>query len=565
MFKINLISIFHGENIPYTYVFQEGVNYIRADNSQGKTVFYQFIDYILGGSLKSNLEGAEKIVRTEMIFEYKGHTFKVCRILDREENYFYLDNQETAKPIDSTEYKSKLNSIFSSNDEEQRKIKEFTGENITFRQFTMFNFLGENRQGQLQNFWDKASDIKYSVRLTPLMNYIFNPHLEEISKLLNDIKHSKQKLAQLETKTKQSDFFISEINKNLNILGIKVQFNGLNKDKILAELNTVKQSSQKIGETDDKSLADLLTQKNSLDEQIKIYRNNISVLKQDQRINKNRSQMLQSLKRLIDENEEYKYLVEPIEQVLNSIEGDLDFSNYIIKDKTVEALEKQSIELKRIINRKESGLRSFSLEDKVKAIVLLEEYLQQDFIVNNSKLEQLKTRIRELRKELNELQNEDDKKKISNLSKNITDIYISSSLVSKFVLEDVERDNFFIEFIKNGCILQPKISKGDSILVGSKARKTLIQLSGYIAFIKMLLEEGKYPVIPLLVLDHISKDFSEENQRAVGHILNELNADEDIVQIIMFDDKRPEELNLNKIHYIELDLGEEKSGFNPFI
>lgn len=565
MFKINSISIFDGENNPYTYVFQEGVNYIRADNSKGKTVFYQFIDYILGGSLKSNLEGAEKIVRTEMIFEYKGHTFKVCRILDREENYFYLDNQETAKPIDSTEYKSKLNSIFSSNDEEQRKIKEFTGENITFRQFTMFNFLGENRQGQLQNFWDKASDIKYSVRLTPLMNYIFNPHLEEISKLLNDIKHSKQKLAQLETKTKQSDFFISEINKNLNILGIKVQFNGLNKDKILAELNTVKQSSQKIGETDDKSLADLLTQKNSLDEQIKIYRNNISVLKQDQRINKNRSQMLQSLKRLIDENEEYKYLVEPIEQVLNSIEGDLDFSNYIIKDKTVEALEKQSIELKRIINRKESGLRSFSLEDKVKAIVLLEEYLQQDLIVNNSKLEQLKTRIRKLRKELNELQNEDDKKKISNLSKNITDIYISSSLVSKFVLEDVERDNFFIEFIKNGCILQPKISKGDSILVGSKARKTLIQLSGYIAFIKMLLEEGKYPVIPLLVLDHISKDFSEENQRAVGHILNELNADEDIVQIIMFDDKRPEELNLNNIHYIELDLGEEKSGFNPFI
>jgi len=194
-----------------------------------------------------------------------------------------------------------------------------------------------------------------------------------------------------------------------------------------------------------------LTQKNSLDEQIKIYRNNISVLKQDQRINKNRSQMLQSLKRLIDENEEYKYLVEPIEQVLHSIEGDLDFSNYIIKDKTVEALEKQSFELKRIINRKESGLRPFSLEDKVKAIVLLEEYLQQDFIVNNSKLEQLKTRIRELRKKLNELQNEDDKKKISNLSKNITDIYISSSSVSKFVLEDVERDNFFIEFIKNGC------------------------------------------------------------------------------------------------------------------
>ena len=91
MFKINSISIFDGEDNSYTYDFQEGVNYIRADNSKGKTVFYQFIDYILGGSLKSNLEGAEKIVSTEMIFEYKGHTFKVCRVLGREENYFYLD------------------------------------------------------------------------------------------------------------------------------------------------------------------------------------------------------------------------------------------------------------------------------------------------------------------------------------------------------------------------------------------------------------------------------------------------------------------------------------------
>ena len=53
---------------------------------------------------------------------------------------------------------------------------------------------------------------------------------------------------------------------------------------------------------------------------------------------------------------------------------------------------------------------------------------------------------------------------------------------------------------------------------GSMARHTLMQLSGYLGFLKLLLEENKYPIIPFLVIDHISKPFDKDNSLAIGKI-----------------------------------------------
>ena len=52
------------------------------------------------------------------------------------------------------------------------------------------------------------------------------------------------------------------------------------------------------------------------------------------------------------------------------------------------------------------------------------------------------------------------------------------------------------------------------------ARHTLIQLCGYLGFLKLLLEEGKYPIIPILVIDHVSKPFDIQHAKALGEVLN---------------------------------------------
>lgn len=95
--------------------------------------------------------------------------------------------------------------------------------------------------------------------------------------------------------------------------------------------------------------------------------------------------------------------------------------------------------------------------------------------------------------------------------------------------------------------------------------ETLIQLCGYVAFMELLISEKRYPVIPLLIFDHISKDFSEDNQRSLGPILNYMVKENNNFQIIMFDDKFSNELGLEVSNETELDIPGVKTGFNPFI
>lgn len=79
------------------------------------------------------------------------------------------------------------------------------------------------------------------------------------------------------------------------------------------------------------------------------------------------------------------------------------------------------------------------------------------------------------------------------------------------------------------------------------------------------MKEDKYPLIPFLVIDHISKPFDDKNQKALGAILHGAytNLQKSEMQIILFDDEDASSLGLTPDHSINL-LGEDKSGFNPF-
>ncbi|KJS68887.1 MAG: hypothetical protein JL50_04065 [Peptococcaceae bacterium BICA1-7] len=97
------------------------------------------------------------------------------------------------------------------------------------------------------------------------------------------------------------------------------------------------------------------------------------------------------------------------------------------------------------------------------------------------------------------------------------------------------------------------------------ARHTLIQLCGYLGFLHLLIKENKYPLIPILVIDHISKPFDSGNRKAIGIILQrfyETVSVEDL-QIFMFDDENHEDLSIIPSHHEDL-VTDNKSGFNPF-
>lgn len=102
-------------------------------------------------------------------------------------------------------------------------------------------------------------------------------------------------------------------------------------------------------------------------------------------------------------------------------------------------------------------------------------------------------------------------------------------------------------------------------VIGSLARQTLIQLCGYLGLLKLILSERNVPVIPLLVIDHISKPFDKENIKTLGVVLEKFVKDisPENIQIFIFDDKEPSALNFNPSN-IEHLQNNGKTGFNPF-
>ncbi len=130
---------------------------------------------------------------------------------------------------------------------------------------------------------------------------------------------------------------------------------------------------------------------------------------------------------------------------------------YTISDKTITELKKQRIALKTAIKRNDSRFQCYTLEEKAKAITLIEEYLSADIRDCSQELNGIRKKIREIKEEIRILQNSDDIVKIRELASFITELYRSAKNISSVVDDDILQEGFKIQYLKRGNILQPMI------------------------------------------------------------------------------------------------------------
>lgn len=579
MFKISKLIMYSMDDKIFTYEFELGINYFRGKNSSGKTEFYSFIDFMFGSSEEVMKKPwyVDSLKKATMIFEIDDIKYCISRTREPDINYLYYFEDTEIDPIDLREYRDKLNSIFARDIDLLKDIRNFTDEELTYRSFTMFNFLGEKRQGAIHDFLDKCSDVRYSVKLSPILNFIFNKNLERIYELQKELDDMLADLKEMEMNSARYDFILKQVNKNLQKLGGNIWYTGKNVDEIREHINTIK-DMQNIGKKKkEKNIADLEVMFNNISEQIKVHENSISDTKQFEKDNENRKLLLSKLEDLIKENDDFDYLVEPLKNLLTNIENTIAFSKYVISDNTIKELKKQKETLRTEIRRNDSRFKIYTLEDKSKSIALIEEYLSTDVYSLDEEIKAKKKRIKEIREELKALQASDDSKKIKEISEYITNLYYSAKEISSLVEDDMNQEGFKIQYFKRGNILQPVVNKvieTDNSMdekkevnyyIGSMARHTLIQLCGYLAFLNVLLKDNRYPLIPILVIDHISKPFDEKNSKAIGKVI--ATAYESIgkenLQIFMFDDEQFETLSIQPDHFENL-VNDNKTGFNPF-
>lgn len=594
MFKITELTFYNNLEEAYSYEFVSGVNYFKGENNSGKTVFYNLIDYMLGSSKEiKNEEWYKNVKKITMKVSNNGISYILTRTKNKDENYFTVEgttNFESMQPISYREYKIRLESIFTLNELLLNNIKIFTGQELTYRTFTIFNFLGEKRQGNIQDFLDKGRDIEYSVKLPSLLNFIFNKNLKRIFELEKKLENLEKEVKKLELKKNQYDFIAKEINNNVIILNLNIQYNGKNLELIKQRLEQYKlmEKDTKSVNSNNKNITELSLMLENIDEQLKTYQSYKQGIKNIEKESNNRKKLLVALDNILKNNNEYTYLFDAIKKLLNELNTTISFSQNSICDKTIDTLQKQRELIKNEIKKNDSKFKLYSIKEKEKAVILLENYLKQNIVDSNEELAEKISKIKSIKDELIELKNKDDLTKINDLSEHITNLYNSAKDVSDFVKIDTDKSKFHIRYLKKGNILQPEIEEVQIIekgvnkekvqqyvltnyYTGSMARHTLIQICGYFGFLKLLIENGEYPLIPIFIGDHLSKPFDEKNINALGKVLNTAIDDigKDNIQIFLFDDEEASKLGLNTdkiINLIEYNKHNQKvkTGFIPF-
>lgn len=539
MFKIVRLSLYGmEEGQAFSYQFSDGINYFQGKNDSGKTEFYTFLDYMFGASFKLSDKDWYKntLESAELDFVYNDHEFVITRFLSNQnKNYFRYHDDDTAEEIRLDEYRAKLNSIFSGNSETLRELRTFVGEDIGYRTFTVFNFLGENRQGILNDFFDKCSRIEYAIKMPSLLNYIFNRNIARINELKKQAEDLKSRIAYMEKQESQNNDIQGRVNLQLRTLGIPTIFDGSNSKSVLQDVVTFQNSLEKKKSAKNiQAITELEAIYTSLDEQLKKQESFESDHKRFIEDDVKQQELLSNLFEMVNDKPEYSYLATPIINLISD----------------------------------------YSASEKTQAITLIREYLSyytEDF--DSATLKELKKELKEVQERIRNLQSENDSQKIDDLSDEITKLYRAAAGSSDLAEYDFGKSGFHISYLKSGNILQPQITDDDTLAgnqsknyyTGSMARHTLIQLCGYLGFLRMLINDGKYPLIPFLVVDHISKPFDTKNQMALGVVLHAIYEDisKEQLQIILFDDKEPSELGITPDRATSL-LLDGKSGFNPF-
>lgn len=127
-----------------------------------------------------------------------------------------------------------------------------------------------------------------------------------------------------------------------------------------------------------KTIAELEVVHNNLDEQIKVYENYKTEMQTFQKENENREVLLKNLQSIIDQNNDFEYLINPLKLLTGELKNSISFNKYIISDETVKKLKIQRDKVKEEILKNDTQFIKYQLDDKAKAIVVIEDCISSD-------------------------------------------------------------------------------------------------------------------------------------------------------------------------------------------
>lgn len=209
---------------------------------------------------------------------------------------------------------------------------------------------------------------------------------------------------------------------------------------------------------------------------------------------------------VIDLNPEYKEYTDTIEKIIKEIDSENVILSLVDYQKSIKNISKEKKKIDEQISFIKGKSNKLVYEEAMKKVGLLEHlFATINQSVDTKRIKDLEKNINTIKGDIKKLKASFNKKNISAFNDNLTKLYLNSNLDIKHLNEDIQTENFYLEYDPfKLCLFATKKEKDhiEKFLPGSMARQTHLQILVYLCLLSYLIENFKnFPVLPILIID----------------------------------------------------------------
>ena len=516
MLKIKSIRL---NNQPAIH-FDDKFTFIFGGNNVGKTLLVNTINYMLGQSTHDiwKKQGMEHITLIELNALCDDNTQLFLKRTIEKKNYYKRSKNDGYSLVDDLEYKNIVQSAFCVYDEDLYKsYYSIVGESLSYRGIAYLNFINQYSLGDSTNIIPEANDVVYYNRIKKQTMFIFDKAAQQ---KLNDcrerLKVVDAKIKEVEELIKKRNFALDGLKKEFEYLSLHYSddVNELKETFLNYKAKSKMPNDYQRGE---KELIYLTKASSQIYSQIAIERRLAKQTELLSNRNKKTEELLKCFRSVIGNSSNFSKYIQSIEQVLEEYgkrDAILSVKNF---EGTISFLESEKKKVDQRIQDISNDLTEKTYIDYSKSEATIERYFEMiDSIYNIANIEELYTKQRDIKKEMDIINENLKVPSTEQLNKQITDSYLKMPEDLKFVKEDKEKE-ITIQYIPRRRSLEARMKTKDgenvNYVPGSKARQTCWQIITFIELHKFIKDNyPNYPLLPLLIVDGFNEPFTEKDE-----------------------------------------------------
>lgn len=503
MFKFESITFNHDDE-SQTYRFSRHT-FVYGLNTVGKTALTKAIDFVLGSSEGLTYQGLDNIDSVEAFISNEKTSLWIKRTISG--SYYYKRTAESQySEVSSEIYKDNICLLISdsTNNHLLDVYSKVFDEKPSFRSFNFLNYIEEKGLGDLSVVFTKARELKHQIRIRNIMDFFFNyENIEQIYEKEIRLEQAEKELSELAKDYQEYNRSIFQAKKLFNELHLPYTDNFVKDSKTFSDFKT---SYIRTAKAKSRDLVYLTKASFSLAEEIKLY-----TFMREQSNNmvdrKERTKRLLSIiSSIVQEHPEYKDYTQSIETIVKEI-GDeniiLSLTDYTKAIKDIQA-EKNRLDSQ--IEQLRNQASDLTYEAAMKKVGLLEHIfsiISREFDVEH--FQSLENEVARLKGEIKNLKSSFNQNKIKKFNENLTNLYLESGLDVKHLNEDLQDNDFSLEFDPFKLCLFAIHKEGEQFqrfIPGSMTRQTHLQMLVYLCMFGHLNENfPNFIYLPLLIID----------------------------------------------------------------